>query len=159
MYEISDENKENKVKLQHQQLETETNNQLLVDMVKRMEELEKTISDLRKQMNHRPNYRGIEEQKEKAKTFLSKWHNVFSHGPFDLGHTQTEKHDIHLNDEKPFKEPYRHIPPSLIQEVREHLKEMMQMGAIMESSSSFSSNVVLVRKKDCSIRFCIDYRD
>ena len=99
-----------------------------------------------------------EEQKAKAKTFLSKWHNVFSRGPLDLGHTQTVKHEIHLNDEKPFKEPYRHIPPSLIQEVREHLKEMMQMGAIRESSSSFSSNVVLVRKKDGSIRFCIDYR-
>ena len=97
-----------------------------------------------------------EGQKIKAKTFLSKWH-VFSHGPFDLGHTQTFKHEIHLNDEKPFKEPYRHILPSLIQEVREHLKEMMQMGAIRESSSSFSSNVVFVRKKYGSIRFCIDY--
>ena len=58
LYEIRDENKENKVKLQHQQIETETNNQLLVDMKKRMEELEKTISDLRKKEDHRPDYRG-----------------------------------------------------------------------------------------------------
>ena len=103
MYEISDENKENKVKLQNQQIETETNNQLLVDMVKRMEELEKTISDLRKQENHRPNYRGIEEQKEKTKTFLSKWHNVFSHGPFDLSHTQTENTIFILMMKNPLK--------------------------------------------------------
>ena len=53
---------------------------------------------------------------------------------------------------------YRHIPPSLIQEVREHLREMIEIGAIRESSSPFSSNVVIVRKKDGSIRFCIDYR-
>ena len=58
LYEIRDENKENKVKLQHQQIETETNNQLLVDMKKRMEELEKTISDFRKKEDHRPDYRG-----------------------------------------------------------------------------------------------------
>ena len=68
------------------------------------------------------------------------------------------KHTIHLEDETPFKEPYRHIPPALFQEVREHLKEMLQIGAIRNSSSPNSSNVVLVRKKDGSLRFCIDYR-
>ena len=76
----------------------------------------------------------------------------------DLGHTHTVKHEINLEDVKPFKEPYRHIPPALIQEVREHLKGMLQIGAIRNSSSPFSSNVVLVQKKDGSLRFCIDYR-
>ena len=60
--------------------------------------------------------------------------------------------------ERPFKEPYRRIPPALIQEVREHLNEMMDIGAIHPSKRPFSSNNVIVRKKDRSIRFCIDYR-
>ena len=99
-----------------------------------------------------------ENQKKQAKEFLQKWQHIFTSGLLDLGHTKTVKHEIHLENEQPFKEPYRHIPPSLIQEVREHLREMIEIGAIRESSSPFSSNVVIVRKKDGSIRFCIDYR-
>ncbi|MCW4346603.1 MAG: pol polyprotein, partial [Candidatus Thiodiazotropha endolucinida] len=99
-----------------------------------------------------------QDQKDTAKQFLQQWQHIFSRGPLDLGHTKTVKHEIHLDSEQPFKEPYRHIPPSLIQEVREHLREMLQIGAIRESSSPFSSNIVVVRKKDGSLRLCVDYR-
>ena len=39
-----------------------------------------------------------------------------------------------------------------------HLKEMLESGAIRESESLYSSNVVLVRKKDGSLRICMDFR-
>lgn len=99
-----------------------------------------------------------EDQQSRIATLLQKWTPIFSKGPTDLGNTDLTQHEIHLKDETPFKDPYRRIPPSLYEEVREHLKEMLEAGAIRESSSPFSSNVVLVRKKDNSLRFCIDFR-
>ena len=75
-----------------------------------------------------------------------------------MGFGDLTEHEINLADETPFKDPYRRIPPAIYEEVREHLKEMLDAGVIRESQSPFSSNVVLVRKKDKSLRFCIDYR-
>lgn len=56
-----------------------------------------------------------------------------------------------------FLQPYRRIPPGMF-EVRHHLKEMLQAGAIRESKSPYCSNVVLAKKSDGSLRFCIDLR-
>ena len=43
-------------------------------------------------------------------------------------------------------------------EVREHLKLMLDMGVVQPSNSRWCNAVVLVRKKDRSLRFCIDFR-
>ena len=50
------------------------------------------------------------------------------------------------------------MPPHLYEEVWKHLKEMVEIGAIRKSNSPWASAVVLVRKKDGSLRFCIDLR-
>ena len=98
------------------------------------------------------------EEQEDLKKFLIDWKDIFSTGITDLGNCDLYKHEIHLIDETPFKEPHRRIPPALFDEIREHLKEMLDAGAIRPSSSPFSSNIVVVRKKDGSIRFCVDFR-
>ena len=71
-----------------------------------------------------------EEQRDKLKEFLSRWNHIFSKGVTDLGKCDLVKHQIKLNDNEPFKEPHRRIPPALFKEVREHLAEMLQAGAI-----------------------------
>ncbi|KAL5020629.1 hypothetical protein ScPMuIL_002291, partial [Solemya velum] len=97
-------------------------------------------------------------QLEKFKQLIGNWKHVFSSGPNDLGCTNLLKHKIVLEDPKPFKQPYRRIPPGMYEEVRQHVREMLEAGVIRESDSPFSSNICLVRKKDGSLRFCIDYR-
>ena len=53
--------------------------------------------------------------------------------------------------------PYR-LPEHKRKVVKEELDAMLAMGVIEESHSGWSSPIVLVRKKDGSIRFCVDYR-
>ena len=99
-----------------------------------------------------------EKEKERATHLFQKWDSVFSKSLADMGHTKLVEHKIKLSTEEPFKDPYRRIPPGLIEEVREHLREMLDAGAIRNSESPYSSNVVIVRKKDGSIRFCVDFQ-
>ena len=84
--------------------------------------------------------------------------SIFALDANDLGHTDMVKHKIQLNNYTPFKERYRRVPPHMYEEVRAHLKEMLEVGAIRKSNSPWASAVVLVRKKDGSLRFCINLR-
>ena len=87
---------------------------------------------------------------------IIKYNHIFAIEDLELGKTDLVKHLIHLDDYTPFKERYRRIPPHQYEEVRKHLNEMLQLGAIRKSKSPWASAVVLVRKKDGSLRFCID---
>ena len=98
-----------------------------------------------------------EEQKE-AKNLILEYGSLFAHKDMDLGRTDRVKHSIKLDDYTPFKERYRCIPPHQYEEVKQHLKEMLEIGAISKSKSPWAPAVVLVRKKDGSLRFCIDFR-
>ena len=66
------------------------------------------------------------------------------------------KHVIRLDNKIPFRERYQRIPPHQYEEVKNHLKEMSEIGAIWKSQSPWASVVVLVCKKDGALRFCID---
>ena len=105
---------------------------------------------------------GLEEWskdlQEKAKNMLKRNASIFSKHDLDMGRTNLVKHNIILTDPIPFKERYRTIPPQLFSEVKAHLKEMLDLGAIRHSNSPWASAIVLVRKKDGKLRFCIDLR-
>ena len=100
------------------------------------------------------------EQAEKARSLLREYHDIFSLEKHDTGHTKAAKHKIVLKDPDtpPFKERFHRIPPPQLDEVRAHLKMMLDAGVIRPSNSPWCNAVVLVRKKDGSLRFCIDFR-
>ncbi|KAH3830290.1 hypothetical protein DPMN_103530 [Dreissena polymorpha] len=58
------------------------------------------------------------DQQRQLQDLCYKWKDVFSQGPLDLGNTDLVKNEIKLEDERPFKDPYRRIPPALFNEVR-----------------------------------------
>ena len=100
------------------------------------------------------------EQAEKAHSLLQEYHDIFSLEKHDLGHTTATKHKIVLKDpDTPtFKEHFHRIPPPQLDEVREHLKFMLDAGVVRLSNSPWHNTVVLVRKNDGSLHFCIDFQ-
>nr|GEX06626.1 retrotransposon protein [Tanacetum cinerariifolium] len=57
-----------------------------------------------------------------------------------------------------FKAPYRMAPIEL-KELKEQLQELLDLGFIRPSVSPWGAPVLFVKKKDSSIRLCIDYHD
>ena len=101
-----------------------------------------------------------EDQAGKAHSLLKEYHDIFSLEKRDMGHTNATKHKIVLKDPDtpPLKERFCRIPPPQLDEVREHFKLMLEAGVIRPSNSPWCNAVVLVRKKDGSLRFCFDFR-
>ena len=96
-----------------------------------------------------------DQERQEIKDLLTDYHDLFALDDLELGKTSLVKHNIKLTNETPFKERYQRIPPHQYEEVKKHLKEMMETGAIQNLASPWASAVVLVRKKDGSLRFCI----
>ena len=97
------------------------------------------------------------EQKQ-LKTLLLEFQHIFSKGSGDLGCFSEIKHKINTGDERPVKQPMRRTPIGFEKEEEENLKLMLEIGVISELSSDWASAPVLVRKKDGSVRYCIDFR-
>ena len=98
------------------------------------------------------------KQQQSARDLLVDSADVFAKTDLDLGKCNIIKHAIKITDPQPFKECYRRIPPHLYEEVKAHVQEMVEVGAIRKSFSPWASAVVLVKKKDGGLRFCIDLR-
>jgi len=99
-----------------------------------------------------------DEELKRGKDLILDYSDIFSKSDTDVGHTNIVQHRIELLEDKTFKQRYRRIPPSMYDEVKVYLQQLLDMNIIRPSHSPWASNVVLVKKKDNSLRMCVDYR-
>ena len=100
----------------------------------------------------------LETEQAEVHELMTEYQHLFALSDLELGCTSLVKHRINVNNPVPLKERYQRIPPQEFDEIRNHLQEMLKVGATRKSVSPWASPVVLVRKKDGSLRFCIDLR-
>ena len=89
---------------------------------------------------------------------LDKYQAVFAKDKTDLGCCELVKHKINTGTSVPVRQPFRPTPKGFEGEELSHLKEQLDAGVVVPSKSPWASAVVLVRKKDQSVRWCVDYR-
>jgi len=96
--------------------------------------------------------------KDRLSQLLVSYSDVFSSSEFDLGCTEIVRHRIDTQGHPPFRQPLRPQPRAQLPVIDQLLDEMQRQGVIEPCNSEWSSNIVLVRKRDGSVRFCVDYR-
>ena len=89
---------------------------------------------------------------------LSEYKDVFAENDFDLGNFHAISHKIDTGNASPIKQKMRRTPINFADEEKAHLDKMLQAGVIKPSISEWASPPVLIRKRDGSVRWCIDYR-
>ena len=98
------------------------------------------------------------EQSDSLAQLLIEYEDVFAKHEFDLGNFTGIQHNIDTGKAKPVKQRMRRTPVCFAEEEEAHLQKMLKAGVIQESTSDWASAPVLIRKRDGSVRWCIDYR-
>ena len=98
------------------------------------------------------------EQKLQLTCLITKYAGSFALNSKELGSTNLVKHVINTGDNPPVRQPVRCTPFALRNKVDEMVQEMLARVVIQPSQSPWASPIVLVKKKDGGLRFCVDYR-
>ena len=93
-----------------------------------------------------------------ARELVLAYHNIFVLESNKLCCTSTIEHEIYIDNSEPFKEWFMCIPLPLLEEVHASLRDMLDAGVICLSQSPWYNVAVLVRKKDGTLHFCVNFR-
>lgn len=99
------------------------------------------------------------EHPTQAHSLMERYRNVFAFTRNEIGKTEILEHEINTREERPVKLPYRRLPQVYLDAVDEQLDWMIERGIIQWASHSpWAAPLVMVRKRDGSMRMCVDYR-
>ena len=94
-------------------------------------------------------------QRKRFFALLRRYPTLFSD---QLGHCSLVEHSVDTGTAKPIRSAPRRIPPHLESEVKQQVQSMVDQGILEPSDGTWSSPVVLVKKKDGTVRICGDFR-
>ena len=96
-------------------------------------------------------------QQQQLSDLFQEFSDVFSQGKDDLESTPLLEHTIETRG-PPLRQPYRQQNPAVRREEMAQVQQMLASDVVRPSNSPWASQVVMVRKKDGSLRFCVDFR-
>ena len=99
-----------------------------------------------------------ELQRNKVRSFLKLHAAIIGRDEYDLGCTNTVEHVIDVDGAVPIKQRWRRFPAPLRKEVQTVTADLLKRGIIEPSISAWSSPLVPIRKKNGTLRLCVDYR-
>ena len=91
--------------------------------------------------------------KLEVETLLDKYEYILTDVP---KHTNIIECDLQLTTSEPIRSKPYPVPHALKETMRNEIRDMLSLGVIERSNSSYASPVVMVRKKEGSVRFCIE---
>ena len=99
-----------------------------------------------------------ESEQQQLGAALHHRQHLFATGKGDLGRTDIVQYQINTGDHPAVIQRVRRYPATRQEQECKLVEDMLAIGIIQESNSAWSSPTVLVKKKDGSTWFCIDYR-
>ena len=117
-----------------------------------------TLPDYLLDLYHRTTAELPEEYHAAVAKLLTNYQDVFSKGDQDIGRTNVVKHHIDTGQSRPIRQRPRKSLFGQREEIRRHVQDLLGRNLIEPSDSPWAANIVLVKKKDGTQRFCVDYR-
>ena len=96
-------------------------------------------------------------QQQQLKDLFQEFSDIVSQGEDDLGCTLLLKHTIET-DGPPLRQPYRCQNPAVRRVEMAQVQQMLSNGFTRHSNNPWASPVIMVKMKDGSLRFCVDFR-
>ena len=97
-----------------------------------------------------------DEQQKALNKLLGEYKDVFSKEGDPISSTSLVEHEI-CTEGPPVRLPFCRQNPLVRAQEQSQVKEMLRDGVIRPSISPWASPVVMVKEKDGSMRFCVDF--